>query len=154
MTTITSKVAFKNRLNRISADTVVSDLVECMTWAKGQLVEHNNATATRDIFNAIKTIAKKPKGFTAKNFLEYFEAHGLKYNKKEKTFSLQKGATEDLFETINPSFWEDLPEIPTKTKSNLEKALDAIKKLEAGEMQTLIEQLNLINMDQELAQAA
>ena len=154
MTTITSKVAFKNRLNRISADTVVSDLVECMTWAKGQLVEHNNATATRDIFNAIKTIAKKPKGFTAKNFLEYFEAHGLKYNKKEKTFSLQKGATKNLFETINPSFWEDLPEIPTKTKSNLEKALDAIKKLEAGEMQTLLEQLNLINMDQELAEAA
>ena len=154
MTTITSKVAFKNRLNRISADTVVSDLIECMTWAKGQLVEHNNATATRDIFNAIKTIAKKPKGFTAKNFLEYFEAHGLKYNKKEKTFSLQKGATKDLFETINPSFWDDVPEVPPKTKSNLEKALDAIKKLEAGEMQTLIEQLNLINMDQELAQAA
>ena len=77
-----------------------------------------------------------------------------KYNKKEKTFSLQKGATKNLFETINPSFWEDLPEIPTKTKSNLEKALDAIKKLEAGEMQTLIEQLNLINMDQELAEAA
>jgi hypothetical protein len=55
---------------------------------------------------------------------------------------------------MNPTFWIELPEKPTKTKSNLEKALDAIKKLEANEMQALLEQLNLINMDQELAQAA
>ena len=84
--------------------------------------------------------------------LEWCESFGLEWNKKTDSFSIGKKAGD--FSNMNPTFWLDLPEKPTKTKSNLEKALDAIKKLEAGEMQTLIEQLNLINMDQELAQAA
>jgi hypothetical protein len=84
--------------------------------------------------------------------LEWCESFGLEWNKKTGAFSVGKKAGD--FSKMNPTFWEDLPEVPTKTKSNLEKALDALKKLEADEMQALLNQLNLVSINQELAEAA
>ena len=142
----------KNALTRISGETALTVITEAMEFGVDQLQQHKNASPLSVILLSVKGLSKRPKGFTQKSMLEWCESFGLEWNKKTDSFSIGKKAGD--FSNMNPTFWVDLPEKPTKTKSNLEKALDAIKKLESGEMQALLDQLNLINMDQELAQAA
>jgi len=60
----------------------------------------------------------------------------------------------DLFEKIEEKGKFYCFKKLAKTKSNLEIALDALKKLEADEMQALLNQLNLVSINQELAEAA
>ena len=142
----------KNALGRISSETALNVISEAMVFAVDQLQQHKNASPLSVIFASVKGLSKRPKGFTQKSMLEWCESFGLEWNKKTGAFSIGKKAGD--FSNMNPTFWEDLPEVPTKTKTNLEKAFDALKKLEADEMQALLDQLNLVSINQELAEAA
>jgi hypothetical protein len=135
-----------------------SVLIDCMTFAKAQMVEHRNATPLSIIYAQLNLVGGKPKGLNTGTMTTFIENElGMKLDKKEKVISfVKKQAVPDF----RVDFWVDYAEEKiVKTPEEKFKAAIASAIKQGIDFDTMLEILGEVcevevNVNEEALEAA
>lgn len=102
----------KSALGRAGKGKVESVIREAFSFSFAQLSEHRNTSPLGIVYEALPTLAAKPKGLSQKNMRVYLtDTLGLTFDSKKRIFSVPKGLN---IEEPNTVFWQGFVSEPVE----------------------------------------